>query len=136
MRQTPTRFFAFAAAAFFTIAAVELAPPRSPMPAISMRTLAFEQNQLNQSGHCRFTGARWSNDTSGHRAWCRAAGPSAAIRETEARNALTACFQTGNELNMIQLQSLMSKRQTAVQLLTNMLKALNNSQKNVINNMR
>ena len=37
---------------------------------------------------------------------------------------------------MIQLQSLMSKRQTAVQLLTNMLKALNDSQKNVINNMR
>ena len=68
MRQTPTRFIAFAAAAFFTIAGGETRAATLADACDQYATLAVEQNQLNQSGHCRFTGARWSNDTNGHRA--------------------------------------------------------------------
>jgi len=40
------------------------------------------------------------------------------------------------ELNMIQLQSIMSQRQTAIQLTSNLMKALNDSENQVIHNMK
>ncbi len=137
MRQTSKLLSTVAVAAFFAVAGSGTQAATLADACSQYATLAVEQNSLNQSGHCRLAGARWSNDANGHRAWCMAAGPSAAISETKAREtALNACLQGGAELNMIQLQSLMSERQTAVQLTTNLLKALNQSQKSIINNMR
>ena len=40
------------------------------------------------------------------------------------------------ELNMIQLQSILSQRQTAVQLTSNMMKALNDSESQIVHNIK
>lgn len=41
-----------------------------------------------------------------------------------------------SELTMIKLQSLMSQRQTAIQLTSNLLKALNDSENEIVHNMK
>lgn len=45
-------------------------------------------------------------------------------------------LESGAQMDMIQLQSLMGARQTAIQLSTNLIAALNESQKSVVGNIR
>jgi hypothetical protein len=45
-------------------------------------------------------------------------------------------LESGSQMEMIQLQSLMGARQTAIQLSTNLVSALNESQKSVVSNIR
>jgi len=49
---------------------------------------------------------------------------------------LTKQLETGAQLDMIQLQSTMSARQTAIQLATNLTASYNDSQKSIVTNIR
>jgi hypothetical protein len=50
-------------------------------------------------------------------------------------DALVSDINSSAQMDMINLQSLMSNRQTAIQLTTNMLKALNDSEKQIVHNI-
>lgn len=68
-----------------------------------------------------------------------AASPALAAGNMTARNRATlpaaAASQPSGELNMIQLQSLMSQRQQAVQLTTNLVRATSNNSRTVAGNI-
>jgi hypothetical protein len=51
-------------------------------------------------------------------------------------NLVSKDLESGSQMDMIQLQSLMGARQTAIQLSTNLISALNESQKSVVGNIR
>ena len=59
----------------------------------------------------------------------------AAQRSTAVLPGANAALNSDSELQMIQLQSTMSQRQNAIQMTTNMLNAMNQSQKNIAKNI-
>lgn len=98
--------------------------------------VALIQSRHNDEAACGQTGGRWSPDVAGHRTWCMTAPPEASRAEMELRSTiLQSCTEkTGEDgqLASLDLQSDMQKQQQALQLLSNIAKAMNDSSMSVI----
>ena len=58
------------------------------------------------------------------------------IAQQKRIDALVSDIDNSAQLNMIRLQSIVSQRQTAIQLTSNMMKALNDSNSHIVHNMK
>jgi hypothetical protein len=98
--------------------------------------VALRQSGLNEATGCGQTGGRWSPDVAGHRAWCMAVPPEASRAEMELRSTiLQSCrAKTGEEGDLagLDLQSALQQQQQALQLLSNIAKAMHDSDMSVI----
>jgi hypothetical protein len=99
--------------------------------------LAVEQNRLNQQARCGLGGPRWSNDVNAHRTWCIATKAAAAASETAARQtALNGCSRNNRQLTATQFQNANQKATQYINMLSSIMKTLNESRKGTIKNMQ
>ncbi len=96
--------------------------------------LAVLQNQAAIDKGCGFTGGRWSADYAGHRQWCMAVRPEDSVAEVEIRD--QALGQCGGQLNMLQIQDLLSRQSQMVQMMSNIMKKMSDTNNAIIQNWK
>lgn len=103
--------------------------------------LAVEQNTMNRRWRCGFTGGRWSDDATGHRAWCLTADVDQASGESKAREtALGGCAVKGASddasLAQANLQNMQQKQQQILQMMRNVSKAMHDAAMSTVREMQ
>lgn len=103
--------------------------------------LAVEQNRMNRRWRCGFTGGRWSDDATGHRAWCMTADVDQASGESKAREtALGGCAVKGASddasLAQTDLQNMQQRQQQILQMMRNVSKAMHDAAMGTVRKMQ
>lgn len=100
-------------------------------------TFAVEQNRLNHAAQCGLSGPRWSDDIKTHREWCVTTRAVAAASEIAARQtALNACPRNNRQLAASQFQNANQKANQYINMLSSVMKTLNETQRGTIRNMQ